>query len=344
MSVDSLLQGAPFGDRDDAELLDELNALTRWHLDGCPGYRAVWPQFDCARSFDELPYLHVGTFKHRDWRTAGPGLTHQRTLTSSSTTGIASRVVLDAKSGALQSASTASILRAMIGGEQRPLVILDHATALRQRGEVSARVTAALALQPLASSIHFVGGEPIDWQQVVAACRASERVIVYGITWLLWTAWGAADLPNEVRAMLSTRQVQFVHSGGWKRLERLEVGREQFDQALLAIAGPGSSVLDFYGLAEQVGVIYPLCGAGFRHVPRWAAVVVRDPWTQQPLLRQPGMLQLLNPLAWGAPYHSVLTEDLGRVVDGPCPCGFGGQRFELLGRLPRAEVRGCGNV
>jgi len=76
----------------------------------------------------------------------------------------------------------------------------------------------------------------------------------------------------------------------------------------------------------------------------WADIVVRDPISLAPLEGEPGLLQLLNVLAVGAPYHSVLTEDTGRVVPGACPCGRSGKRFELLGRLPKAEVRGCANV
>jgi hypothetical protein len=72
--------------------------------------------------------------------------------------------------------------------------------------------------------------------------------------------------------------------------------------------------------------------------------LVRDSWTLESLVGEPGQLQLMNTLARGAPYHNVLTEDLGRIVPGNCPCGRSGTRFELLGRVPKAEVRGCANV
>jgi hypothetical protein len=52
----------------------------------------------------------------------------------------------------------------------------------------------------------------------------------------------------------------------------------------------------------------------------------------------------MNVLALGAPYHSVLTEDLGRRVEGDCPCGRAGRRFGLLGRMAKTETRGCANV
>ena len=348
--MSALLDLPPFAARDDARFLEEMNALSAWHLAGCADYRAVWPRWQNAARLDELPFLHAGIFKQQVWRTDGEGIAHQRTLKSSSTTQTgASMIALDERSSALQAQSSAAILRELLGAEARPLVILDHARSLQQRGEVSARIAAAMSLRPLATEMHFLLGEPDNaasllWQRLGDLCAQHPRLIVYGFTWMLWTAWAQGDVPPEVRAQLAKTQVHFVHSGGWKKLEAARVDRAQFDRALLATVAPDSAVLDFYGLVEQVGIIFPLCREGFRHVPRWAAALVRDPWTLDPLDDAPGMLQLLNCLAHGAPYHSVLTEDLGRLVPGECGCGRAGQRFELLGRIPKSEIRGCANV
>jgi hypothetical protein len=348
--MSDLLDTPPFSARDDASLLRAMNEATHWHLAGCPAYRAVWPAFTDAASLHQLPFLHVGVFKHRVWRTSGDGISHQRTLKSSSTSGISSQITLDTRSGPLQARSSNAILQDLLGTDQRPLLVLDDVKSLQQRGEVSARATAAMSLRPLATEMHFLlqgvdTPQSLDWKKVVTLCRSNRRLLVYGFTWLLWKGWAEAAMPEEARRALAGTQVHFVHSGGWKKLESLQVSRERFDKALLATCAAGSAVLDFYGLVEQVGIIYPLCSAGFRHVPRWAAVIVRDPWTLQPLADASGMIQLMNPLAFGAPYHNVLTEDIGRFGgDGVCPCGRVGQRFELLGRIPKAEVRGCANV
>ena len=214
---------------------------------------------------------------------------------------------------------------------------------------VSARVAAALSLKPFATDLHFLLADPDDpasvrWDELLRVLEKSDDLLVYGFTWILWLAWGAADRPAEVDAALAGKRIHFVHSGGWKKLEEARVERTTFDETLLANLDPASAVIDYYGLVEQVGIVYPLCSAGFRHVPVWADVVVRDSWTLAPLREQPGQLQLLNLLARGAPYHSVLTEDQGRLVPGTCPCGRATRRFELLGRVPKAEVRGCANV
>lgn len=348
--MSELLQQPPFAGRDDALLLREMNALTQWHLQGCPEYRAVWPEWQAADSLAALPFLHVGLFKQHAWRTAGSGIVHQRLLKSSSTSNAgASQIVLDERSSALQAQSSAAILRDLLGDAQRPLLILDSASSLRQRGEVSARVTAAMSLHPLASEVNFLlagsdAVESLNWTKLVEVCSRHRELLVYGFTWMLWLAWAKGEIPANAREALERTRVHFVHSGGWKKLDSLSVDRAQFDTALLATVGSGSAVLDFYGLVEQVGVIYPLCQAGFRHVPRWAAVLVREPWTLAPLTGTSGLLQLMNGLAWGAPYHNVLSEDLGTLVEGPCPCGRLGQRFHLIGRVPKAEVRGCANV
>lgn len=347
--MSALLDAPPYAPRDDAGFLAEAVALTRAHLAGCADYRAIWPDWAGAATVADLPWLHVGLFKQLRFRTEAPGLKHQRVLLSSATTsGTSSQIALDEHSGRLQARSSLAILEDFVGPGRRPLIVLDDAGALRQRGQVSARVAAALSLVPLASTTTFAldAGAPAPrWDRVAAALAGADRALVYGFTWALWQSWAQAAPPDEVRARLRATQLCFVHSGGWKRLEALAVDRATFDAALTADAGPGSRVIDFYGLVEQNGVVFPLCAHGARHVPRWADVLVRDPWTLAPLPPgQRGLLQLINVLAHGAPYHSVLTEDLGELIAGACPCGRAGPRFALLGRVPRAELRGCANV
>ena len=342
-----VLNQPPFSPRDDASFLKEMNEICAWHLAGCAEYRRVWPDWPEARSFEDLPFLHVGVFKRQLWKTEAAGIVHQRTLRSSSTTGAtASMMALDERSSALQGAKQLGNFEGAGGRVCVRLAILDNARALRQRGEASARITAAMSLRFLASEIHFLmlDDGALGWDRLRLVVERQTRLLVYGFTWLLWQSWAAAKVPEEVRRPLAGAEVHFVHSGGWKKLEAARVDRKRFDARLLATVGPASKVTEYYGLVEQVGVIFPRCESGFYHVPRWAGVLVRDPWTLETLVDQPGLLQFMNALSWGAPYHSVLTEDLGRLVPGDCSCGRAGQHFELLGRVPKAEVRGCANV
>ncbi|MDH3275722.1 MAG: hypothetical protein OEM99_14420 [Gammaproteobacteria bacterium] len=348
--MSDLVNSSPYGPRNEDDFLAEMNRLTAHHLAACDEYAKVWPDWHPATNVEQLPYLHVGTFKWIDFRTIGEHIKHERTLLSSATTsGTPSRIALDEKSSELQARSSLAILSDFVGETPRPLLVVDSARSLRMRGEVSARIAAAMSLRPLASDIYFLLATPEDpssmkWDLLGKLLDEHDEFIVYGFTWILHTAWGAAAVPDEIRSRLAGKTICFVHSGGWKKLEAARVTREAFDEALLSGLSAESKVVDFYGLVEQVGVVYPLCEFGFRHTPVWADVIVRDSIELTPLSGEPGQLQLMNVLASGAPYHNVLTEDTGRIIRGECPCGRSGKRFELLGRLPKAEARGCANV
>ncbi|MFM8582438.1 MAG: hypothetical protein ACKOFW_13160, partial [Planctomycetaceae bacterium] len=139
----------------------------------------------------------------------------------------------------------------------------------------------------------------------------------------------------------------FLHSGGWKRLVDLAVDKPQFNQAVAGTWGlDPARVIDFYGTVEQVGLLYPDCPAGHKHVPYWADVLLRRPDTLAVAgAGETGLIELVSALPLAAPNHVVLTEDLGELVceDG-CPCGRRGRAFVFRGRAPKSEVRGCSDV
>lgn len=345
-----LLDRPPFAERDQDQFMRELDELTQYHLHGCEQYRRLWPGWSGSESPERYPFVHVGVFKRIALKTASSTMKVGRVLCSSATTsGISSQIMLDEKSSGLQSLSSGAILADFIGCRKRPLIVLDSARGIRGTGTVSARMAAAMSLRPLASDLLFLLRDANDptsmkWADILRLCDETEELIVYGFTYMLWLVWAENEIPDAARDLLKTKRITFVHSGGWKKLDAVKVSRTELDAKLLAIGGPGSSVVDFYGLVEQVGIVYPLCDRGYRHVPQWADALVRDSITLEPLSNQPGQLQLINTISWGAPYHNVLTEDVARIIPGECECGRHGKRFELLGRIANAEVRGCANV
>ncbi len=77
----------------------------------------------------------------------------------------------------------------------------------------------------------------------------------------------------------------YLHSGGWKRLQEQAVEKTGFsitNWRVFSAALP-ESVIDFYGMVESVGVIFPDCPAGNKHTPAFGEVIVRDPLTLEPV-------------------------------------------------------------
>jgi phenylacetate-coenzyme A ligase PaaK-like adenylate-forming protein len=178
-----------------------------------------------------------------------------------------------------------------------------------------------------------------------AAKWKDQEVLVYGFTYVIWTQLIqplkrqgiTLDLPN----------VRILHSGGWKRLEHQSVTRDVFNREVAAVFGSfPNRVIDYYGMVENVGVIYPDCEYGNKHVPAFADVIIRDPLTLAPLgPGRKGLIQVCSVLPTSFPGFLLLTEDTAELMgDDNCSCGRLGPSFRFAGRLAKAEVRGCGNL
>ena len=99
-------------------------------------------------------------------------------------------------------------------------------------------------------------------------------------------------------------------------------------------------------MAEQIGVIYADCQEGNKHIPNFADIIIRDPFTLEPLgLNEVGLIQVLSALPNSYPGHSLLTEDKGKLVGiDDCQCKRKGKYFRFVSRVEKTEIRGCGDT
>jgi hypothetical protein len=98
-------------------------------------------------------------------------------------------------------------------------------------------------------------------------------------------------------------------------------------------------------MVEQIGTVF-LEGpdGGSLYCPDFADVIIRDPVTWAPVEPGvPGLIEVVSTLPTSYPGHLLLTEDRG-VVHGVDDGDWPGKRFSVLGRLPRAEARGCSDT
>jgi len=98
-------------------------------------------------------------------------------------------------------------------------------------------------------------------------------------------------------------------------------------------------------MVEQIGSVFLEDEDGFLHCPSFAEVIIRDPATWEPAAAgQTGIIQVLSILPRSYPGHSILTEDLGAWFPEQPGRAWHGRRLRVQGRIPRAELRGCGDV
>jgi hypothetical protein len=277
-----------------------------------------------------------------------------RILASSATTGqTPSRVVLDAQTARRMTRGVVSIIRDFIGSTRRPYLVIDTAERLAGDAELGARAAAVQGLRSFAteivSALQANPGVELKLDEAklfeFAARHAHTEALVYGFTYIIWQH---LIVPLHARGIcLRMPNIHVLHSGGWKRLQAQAVTRDTFARVAASVFGcTEDRIVDFYGMVENVGIIYPDCAYGNKHVPAFAEVIVRDPLTLQPVIAgQQGLLQVCSVLPSSFPGFLLLTEDLGEVVqeDG-CACGRRGISFRFVKRVPKAETRGCGNV
>jgi phenylacetate-coenzyme A ligase PaaK-like adenylate-forming protein len=359
--IESLLMEPPYG-MDPQQRRGSLLALLKEQLTfACernPRFRNYvehWPiDFREAREIADLPYLPVGVFKANPPLALVGAEEVKRTLTSSATTGqIPSRVVLDAATARRMTKGVLTIARDFIGSARRPYLVVDTPENLATQGQLGARGAAVQALGSFATEIVSClrpgadGHSSLDLEKLLA-CAAkwqNAEVLVYGFTYVLWTQF--VQTLQRQGVTLNLPNVRVLHSGGWKRLLQQAVTREVFNEGVASVFGCSPErIVDYYGMVENVGVIYPDCDHGNKHVPAFAEVIVRDPLTLAPVKAgERGLIQVCSVLPTSFPGFLLLTEDMAEVIDDDgCPCGRRGMSFRFTGRVPKAEVRGCGNL
>ena len=346
-----LIAGDPFGltqPEKERVLLEELNRLTRFHYAHSSSYRRlldVTGGLQEARSLDQVPYLPIGLFKSHLLKSV-PDEEVFKVLTSSGTTGQqVSRIVLDRETAALQSEALASIMGHVLGPRRLPMVIVDSRAILRDRKTFSARAAGVLGMMSFGRQHFFALDEEmrLDVEGLTAflAEHGDAPFLIFGFTFMVWE-YLYRPLTSSG---LDLSQGVLIHSGGWKKLVEQAVSNAVFKQKLNEASGL-ARVFNFYGMVEQVGSVFLEGDDGALYPPSFADVIVRDPvtWEEAPV-GQPGVLQVLSTLPGSYPGHSLLTEDLG-VVHGvdDSTCGRGGKRFSVLGRVPKAELRGCSDT
>jgi Acyl-protein synthetase, LuxE len=335
-------------------LKEELDYACQRHA-GYKNYIQNWPtDYRSAARVADLPFLPVGILK------ADPPLSFvdrdeiKRTLTSSATTSqTPSRVVLDSPTARRMTKGVVSIVRDFVGPARRPYLVVDTPGFQGAGSELGARGAAIQGLQPFASAVtHCLhlsdqGELLLDRSRLreFAQSHRDAEVLVYGFTFILWNHF-VKPLATE-GICLNLPKARILHSGGWKRLQDQAVEKAVFNEGLARAFGCATDrIIDFYGMVESVGVIYPDCPAGNKHGPVFGDVIVRNPLTLEPVAAgEHGIVQVCSVLPTSFPGHLLLTEDMAQVLayDG-CPCGRRGISFRFAGRIPKAELRGCGNL
>ncbi|MBJ12664.1 MAG: acyl-protein synthetase [Candidatus Marinimicrobia bacterium] len=330
-------------------LLKWLNTLTEFHYRKCPEYKKIlnsmWKGFTDYSSLKDFPYLPVSIFKNLDLiSTKTKDI--KITLTSSGTTGQnVSKIFLDVSASTIQQKALANSLSKFLGAKRLPMLVIDTKSVFNNPKLMSARGAGVLGLMRYGTDHHFAldeNGEP-DFKEVKKFLKKykGKPFFMFGFTFMVWKEFynkfksHGLDLSNGV----------LIHSGGWKKMIEEAVSPNEFRSSITEEFNL-DSIYNFYGMVEQIGSLFFEGPSNLLYPPNFADVIIRDPETFEPLPNgKEGLIQVLSMLPTSYPGNSLLTEDLGIIENiDPNVDGWMGKGLRIIGRVPKAELRGCSDV
>jgi phenylacetate-coenzyme A ligase PaaK-like adenylate-forming protein len=350
--ITSLLERTPYSIGNDEKgtlLICGLNALSEHHYRNCVPYRRIidglWGGKHQADCLETIPYLPVSLFKMEELRSVDQ-TSVRMILTSSGTTGQAvSKIPVDTETSSIQQRALAHSLAHMLGKSRLPMLVIDTDAVFKDPKMMSARGAGVLGIMRYGRQHAFALDQDLspDFAAVEAflARHGSEPFFMFGFTFMIW-----CQFYEQFRDKgLDLRNGTLIHSGGWKKLVDRSVDNAEFRSKLSESFGL-TKIFNFYGMVEQLGSLFVEGPRGLLYPPNYSDVIIRCPESWEPLPPgNPGLIQVLSLIPRSYPGHSLLTEDMGVIecID-PGENGWMGKGLRILGRVPKAELRGCSDV
>ncbi|MEK6908504.1 MAG: acyl-protein synthetase [Nanoarchaeota archaeon] len=344
--IDSLLENKPFdiGKNEKYKLfLAAMKEAIDFHYSNSVEFKKIIDnsgQDKFPQNIELIPYLPISLFKKMKLTSVPDDQIVSVIKSSAITTGIPSTIYIDEVTRKRQIKCLNSILSSFIGNKRLNFIIFDtERTITSKEGEISSRGSAIRGLMPFAKSINFV----LDNELNLDAEKLNEtiekindqEVCFFGFTWLLYKTLLQLN-------PIKLKNSKVLHIGGWKKLTDMMVSKEEFNKKIKNNIGT-SNIYDMYGMTEQLGTIYIDCEEGYKHIPLYSEILMRNIDNLKP--SQEGFIQLISPVPHSYPGISLLTEDIGKIIgEDDCHCGRKGKYFIFKERAKDAELKGCGDT
>jgi phenylacetate-coenzyme A ligase PaaK-like adenylate-forming protein len=356
MELNEILALAPYSLNKEAKhkmLNERLRTLTRYHYEHCDAYKRIVKaekiDINNLPEYDNIPPLPVRLFKDYELRSVGQD-TVAKTLTSSGTTGQqVSKIYLDKTASANQTKTLTHIMSAWLGSKRLPMLILDTSAVIKNRTMFSARGAGIIGFSVYGSKRLYALDEEmklnINGIQNFLEEHKGETIFMFGFTFMVWQYFYREFLKTGYKPDLS--KAILVHGGGWKKLANEAVTPDEFKKSLHEVCGiVPENIHDYYGMVEQTGTIYMECECGHLHAPVYSDVLIRHSKDFSLAGKgERGYIEVVSVLPESYPGHILLTEDEGELLgEDDCPCGRLGKYFQVYGRMPGAEIRGCSDT
>lgn len=328
-----------------------LAELTAYHRQHCELYNKFLIMLQIPEEVqskeEKIPMLPVELFKNMELKSVPCHMVNKTVTSSGTKEQKVSKIYLDADTATNQQKALANIGEDFFGASRLPLLIIDRLDVLKNRELFSARGAGILGFSIFSSRIGYALNQDMKLdlngiEKFLNGCQEN-KILIFGFTYIIWEYF--YEVLRQSGKKLNLKNAILVHGGGWKRLLEKSVSSGEFKKKIREVTGI-ENIHNYYGMAEQTGSIYMECSCGNFHASIYSDVIMRRPKDFSPCkIGEKGIIQVLSPLPYSYPGHSILTEDEGILLgEDDCPCGRLGKYFKVTGRIRQAQIRGCSDT
>ena len=331
--------------------LKEINQLTNYHYNNCLEYKKILNllNFNVRKNYslEQIPFTPTRLFKHFDLISSKKKTVYKTLRSSGTTDSNVSRIYLDRKNVNNQIKVLSKIVSNFLGKERLPMLIIDSKRQVENPNNLTAKNAAIRGFSIFGKNYEYLlnDSNEIDYEKLNKFLFnfGKKKFLVFGFTIDIFKF-----LINEIdkkKLNLNFKNFILLHGGGWKKLESKKIKNDLFKKKLLDKLKI-NKIFNYYGMVEQTGSIFVECNCGKFISSIFSDIIIRDEKLKKVKKGNKGLIQLLSVLPTSYPGHSILTEDIGEILDedGCIKCKLHGKSFIVHGRAEQSEVRGCSDV
>jgi len=330
------------------DFLNKINQLNNFHYKNSNQFKKIidliYP-LKRVKILEDIPFIPAKLFKELELKSI-PNKKVFKILNSSGTSsGKPSKIYLDKDNARTQTLVLNKIVTKIIGKKRLPMLIIDEKKIIQDPTKFDAKTAAIIGFSMFGSNHQYlIKNGSVDYENLNIFLEkfAKQKFLIFGFTSLVYEQLINKLDVKKIKSFFENSIL--IHGGGWKKMEKIKVSNEIFKRKLnksLKI----NHIINYYGLIEQTGSIFFECNKCGCFTPsEYSEVLIRDKNFKTLPKNKKGFIQLLSILPKSYPGHSILTEDIGQLVNKNCKFCKITKKFRVYGRAEQSEIRGCSDV
>lgn len=327
---------------------NKIYNLTKFHYKNSKEYKKLIDILHFSKikkNLEDIPFIPAKLFKEVDLKSIPDKKIFKILQSSGTSSGTPSKIFLDKENAKKQTQVLNEIVSKILGKKRLPMLIIDEKKTILNSKNFDAKTAAILGFSIFGKDHHYLIKEgKIDYASLneFLEKHSNTSCLIFGFTSYIYEY--LLNKFEEKKFKGSFSNSILIHGGGWKKMEKMKISNKIFKEKLEE-KHKIKKVINYYGLIEQTGSIFFECKeCGTFSPSEYSEVLIRDKNFKSLPKNKKGFIQLLSLLPKSYPGQSILTEDIGEIIENNCGKCRGKKKFLVHGRAEKSEIRGCSDV